>query len=162
MNLVIFGGVLKCLKIIVISFSRAYGPDEVPYILLFSTLFEFAQFVGIVGYVKLVAPKDLTATAMGFASILEFVVGKGVGMFVGSQLNIVVGMKATLYISGFIGLGYNFLFFFFFHTFIRGSESYLDGVLVDKPVDKDGEDGDTDGGKSNAAFEKDDAYIKNT
>merc|ERR1719341_3202286 len=137
MNLVIFGGVLKCLKIIVVSFSRAYGPDEVPYLLLFSTLFEFGQFVGIVGYVKLVAPKNLTATAMGVASILEFVVGKGLGMFLGSQLNIVVGMKATLNISGFIGLGYNL--FFFFHAFIRDTESYKEGVLVDTPVEKSGD-----------------------
>ena len=43
--------------------------------------------------------------------------------------------QATLYISGFIGLGYNFLFFFFFHAFIRNiylllENSYGQFVLV--------------------------------
>jgi len=143
MNLMAIAGALSSLRFIIVSCIGPYEEDQVPYALFFSDLQTMLVVsVGSVGYIKLIVPKHLLATAMGLTGIINYTIGRGFGSFAGSQLNTAVGLKTALWVSGVVGLTYYTLHLITYHTLIKGTEAYRDVVVEDQPeINEDG-DGD--------------------
>ena len=146
MNIVVLCVALSTFQNIIVAYLEPYPEDTIPWALIFSGMLDLCNplYVGVIGYVAMIAPDHLRAAALGFCASSIFVIGRGVGSLFGGMVNdqLVIGsnrfssISKTLKIFGFAILGYSFVYFVIYHCFIKSKENPLDGIDGDSKTNK--------------------------
>ena len=138
MNIVVLCVAVSTLQNIIVAYLDPYPEDATPWGLIITGMLDLTNplYIGVIGYIKIIAPDHLRAAALGFCASAIFVVGRGLGSLFGGMVNdqLVIdsnrfnSISKTLKIFGFAILGYSFFYFIMYHCFIKSKENPLDGI----------------------------------
>ena len=124
MNVICIFSFIWSVKIIVVSYLNPVEDEAWPWGPIVTSVLYGNEpiYVGVIGYVSLIAPSYLRASALGFSSLALYVVGGGIGSLIGGYVSDQVGLQTMFRIFGFAGLGYQVVFTVLYHIIIKHRE----------------------------------------